>query len=264
MPKYLLPDVDVSSFGVNRFQSRKPFPNVRSDYGTPQLLFFNYIPFIPDDKKGDLDAVLDDFCWWNAWEVFHAESALETQLDKGTLPDDDTIESRIARTNYRAKVVDYLRENSENSWLIVVSSSPNEIRKDVMKAQVNSEIRNTLRHHYAHAGITNQAVVISNILSAFAALDHGDTQKFYLTSVYFKYDGELNSFQPEIHTSSIEIHQSPKEGQEDAVTLQITILDFVFRLEREIWRNAVEDMKPQIEPGKEILKEMMLGFYLSK
>ncbi|XXH04201.1 hypothetical protein Hte_010615 [Hypoxylon texense] len=281
MSKYLLPDVDISAFGVGRFQSLKPSPIVRSDYGSPQLLFCNYIPFVPDDKRGDLAAVLDDFCWWNVWEVFNAERALETQLGKKTLPDDDAIESRIARTNYRAKVVSYLRENSENAWLMVTSfSSPKEIRKDVKKALVNSEVRKVLRHHYAHAGVANQAAVISNILSAVAALDHEDTQKFYLTNVYFKYNGHLKSFQPgtvctksfstsadintsglEIYTSSIEIHQSPTEGEEDSVALQITILDYVFRLERDIWRMIIEDMKTEIQPGKEILKEMSLEFY---
>lgn len=92
-----------------------PF-DVTNDYGIPNLLIFYYLPLLPEDKKDSLAGVLKDYRSWNAWELYHGEKQLQTQLEKGTLPTDDSVESREKRTTYRAKVIAYLRENSEAGW----------------------------------------------------------------------------------------------------------------------------------------------------
>ncbi|KAI3399295.1 hypothetical protein diail_7250 [Diaporthe ilicicola] len=91
--------------------------DVTNDYGTPNLLFFYYLPLFSENKKDDvLAAVLKDYESWNAWELCEAEKQLQIQLQKKTLPSDDSVQSRERRTAYRAKVIASLRENSEQGW----------------------------------------------------------------------------------------------------------------------------------------------------
>lgn len=90
--------------------------NVTNDYGTPNLLFFYHLPLFSDDKKDSLAAVLKEYKSWNAWELYQAEKQLQIQLEKETLPNDDSVKSREKRTAYRAKVIAYLREESEDGW----------------------------------------------------------------------------------------------------------------------------------------------------
>lgn len=93
-----------------------PSVDVTNDYGIPNLLIFYYLPLLPEDQKDSLEAVLKDYRSWNAWELYQAEKQLHIQLEKETLPIDDSVESREKRTAYRAKVIAYLRENSEKAW----------------------------------------------------------------------------------------------------------------------------------------------------
>lgn len=88
---------------------------VSNDYGTINLLFLYYVPFLPDDKKLDLDAIQDEFQTWHAWELGQAENQLNKHIGDGNLPSDDSIASRITRNNYRAKAIGFFRETSE-AW----------------------------------------------------------------------------------------------------------------------------------------------------
>jgi hypothetical protein len=97
-------------------QGSSHFINVTNDYGTPNLLFFYHLPLFSEEKEDSLAALLKDCRAWNAWELCQAENELQTQLQKGTLPNDDSVRSREERTAYRAKVIAYMRENSEQGW----------------------------------------------------------------------------------------------------------------------------------------------------
>jgi hypothetical protein len=91
--------------------------DVTNDYGTPNLLFLYYIPFLPDDKKLDLEAIQDEFQTWNAWELGQAELQLIGHVEDGSLPSDDSIASRVARNNYRSRVIEIFRAGNE-AWYV--------------------------------------------------------------------------------------------------------------------------------------------------
>lgn len=89
--------------------------DVSSDYGTLNLLFLSYIPFLPDEKELDLVHTRDEFHSWNAWELGQAETQLNKHLKDGNLPSDDSVASRMIRNNYRSKAVSFFRAGSE-AW----------------------------------------------------------------------------------------------------------------------------------------------------
>lgn len=111
-----LPEVEPVALGPKDESSVKSAEiDVSNDYGTPNLLFLYYVPFIPDDKKPDLDAIRDEFQTWNAWELGQAEIQLIKHIEEGNLPSDDSLTSRVIRNNYRSKAIDFFRSTSE-SW----------------------------------------------------------------------------------------------------------------------------------------------------
>ncbi|KUI71271.1 hypothetical protein VM1G_07415 [Cytospora mali] len=231
--------------------------NVTNDYGTPNLLFFYHIPLFSENMKDSLAAVLKDYSSWNSWELFEAEKQLQIQLQKETLPKDDTIESREKRTAYRAKVIAYLRENSEQGWLLLDQApTPTSSSKTVKKVEANSWIRQTLRSHYADK--PSQVGVIFNIISNFIASNLAVEHKYYLTDVTFKFNTDVNIFQPTIRVSYFTINQTPQEEVEDSVTLSIDMLDASYHLDRSGWSDANSKVKDEIAAGEKIRQEMML------
>lgn len=115
MNKHSLPPVDnLSLFTGYRASSHSI--DVQNDYGTPNFLFCYFTPLVPDSLKNELATAHEEFRSWNAWELFFAEEQLQTQLAKKTLPTDDSIQSRVKRCSYRAKVVTALREDDESAW----------------------------------------------------------------------------------------------------------------------------------------------------
>lgn len=91
--------------------------DLSNDYGTPNVLFFYYTAFIPDDRKFDLDAIQDEFQTWNAWELGQAETQLVGHVKDGSLPSDDSPASRIKRNNYRSKAIEFFRSTSQ-AWYV--------------------------------------------------------------------------------------------------------------------------------------------------
>ena len=117
-PYIHLPSVDPSLLSNKQHTSilKDPAVDVTNDYGTPNLLFFYFVPFLPDDRKPDLQALQDEIQSWNAWELGQTEVQVKHRIADKSLPSDDSTASRVKRTNYRAKVIDYLRESSETTW----------------------------------------------------------------------------------------------------------------------------------------------------
>lgn len=99
-----------------------PQSDLSHDYGTPNLLFLYYIPDCPDDRKRDLDAILEEVYAWNAWELGQAELQLGKHVASGALPSDDLVASRITRNNYRSKAIEFFRKGNEG-WYVAYSAS---------------------------------------------------------------------------------------------------------------------------------------------
>ncbi|KAI1108958.1 hypothetical protein F5Y14DRAFT_456496 [Nemania sp. NC0429] len=257
-----LPPVDTLSLSLFA-GDHKPSPtiDVQNDYGTPNFLFFYFIPPVPDSKESELADLHADFRSWISWELSAAEDQLQKQLKKGTLPNDDSIESRATRCSYRAKVVAYLRENSEDAWLLHDSSpTPDKFSQAVKRADLNGAIRKAIRDHYLKSQPTGQLAVLLNIISGTVAGDPNSVHKFYLTTVHY------NTAQDHRKTRvlSFTITQAPGNGDKDTIGLTIDFLDFTIRLNMKQWDKYKGDAEDMIEAGNVILKEMELDFFLAQ
>ncbi|KAF5024530.1 hypothetical protein F66182_3293 [Fusarium sp. NRRL 66182] len=257
MTDHFLLGTDILSLSGNELKDKTS--DVKNDYGTPNLLFFYYTPTIPSDKQDELAAVQKDFYSWNAWELAVAESQLQTQLKKGTLPSDDSTESREKRATYRAKVDIYLRENSEDGWLLLdrtpTSSPP--FSKTVKKSEVNGVIRQVLRDHYATAKEPSQLGVMINLISDVAAYNPSVEHKYYWTNALFQYNSDL------IQALTFTVTQTPVKGSADSVNLRIETLDNVYKLDMDEWKKARGKVnRDLLDSGEKIRKEMALDFAL--
>lgn len=87
--------------------------NGKTDYGTPNCLFLYYIPLVPESKKEDLATLQEEIHAWHAYELGRAEELVAKHVKDKSLPKDDSIDARVKRTNYRANVVQRLRDGGE-------------------------------------------------------------------------------------------------------------------------------------------------------
>ncbi|KAL7912272.1 hypothetical protein GGI35DRAFT_444855 [Trichoderma velutinum] len=261
--KYSLPEVEpflpLQTPGLDIATSY----DVTNDYGTPNLLFSYYTPFIPDEKKEELATVHDDFQSWNAWELANAEIQLQKQLAKGTLPADDLISSRVLRSMYRAKVIVYLRENSENGWLLTAQSPiPTSFSEEIEQSEVNATIRKILHQHHTPLNEPKQLVVLLNTISNIVAADPTIEHKYQLTNVFYYYDDNLTDFQPVVEVVEFTITQEQETAGKDTVFLKISGLQSKYMIDRKGWADARSAAEDIIQAGEKIRPETSLGFYI--
>ncbi|KAI0969217.1 hypothetical protein F4678DRAFT_481234 [Xylaria arbuscula] len=201
----------------------------------------------------------------NAWELAVAGCQLQAQLKKGTLPADDSITSRVKRSSYCAKVVDFLRESNKDAWLL--RDRPPDLRefsKSVKKADVNMTIRNELRDHFKKEQPSRQLAVALNIISNFAAANpvpEHDAQRFYLTIVNYKPALEYHFVKYEIQASSFTISHDEGDSN-DAVTLNIHFFNTFFKLNELVWEQTRAEAGDLIKVGRPIFNEVSLDLFL--
>ncbi|KAE8167488.1 hypothetical protein BDV40DRAFT_252991 [Aspergillus tamarii] len=261
-----LPAVDPSLLSNKQHASilKDTEVNVTNDYGTPNLLFFYFVPFLPDDRKPDLEALQDEIQSWNAWELGQTEVQVRHRIADKSLPSDDSTASRVKRTNYRAKVIDYLRESSETTWLVKnADSHTGPFSADVNVAEVNGKIRDVLKDFYVQESLPAQFSVILNIITDLIASQPDADNKYLFTYVHYHYDVDQKVFKPDIRQLQFSVTQiAPEEGK-DKVKLNISNLNHVYSLLREKWRSVRPDAEEIIEAGEKIRKEMALNLYFS-
>lgn len=76
------------------------------------------------------------------------------------------------------------------------SPNPTSCSKTVKKAEANSWIRQTLHSHYATHTKPSQVGVVFNVISNFIASNLAVEHKYCLTDVVFKFDADVQIFQP--------------------------------------------------------------------
>ncbi|KOC13228.1 hypothetical protein AFLA70_57g003780 [Aspergillus flavus AF70] len=251
-----LPTVDLSLVSNNQHVNilKDTGVNVTNDYGTPNLLFFYFIPFLADDRKPDLEALQDEIQSWNAWELGQTEVQVRHRIADGSLPSDDATASRVKRTNYRAKVVDHLREVSETTWLVKnADSHSGPFSADVKVAEVNGKIRDVLKDFYGQESLPAQFSVILNIITDLIASQPDADNRYLFTYVYYYYDVDQKVFKPDIRQLQFSVTQTAAEGEKDTVKLDISNLNHVYSLLREKWRSVRHEAEEIIEAGLSLL-----------
>ncbi|KAI1482817.1 hypothetical protein F4774DRAFT_428233 [Daldinia eschscholtzii] len=235
--------------------------DVSNDYGTPNLLFLYYLPYIPNSVKLEMDALREDIQTWHSWELAQAEKHVQSQIDTGNLPSDDSVASRVKRTNYRFKVIQFLREEDE-SWKYTYEESKTSIGPvDVQRGEENSMIRNGLRHRYlAQVGLPQPFEVLLNVINGeMAALAH---TTYSFSHGYLKYDRDSGSFKPDLIASSFTVKKTDKEGDDSKVTVTISFSDYKVKLDQTLWREKRRLAEEEISKGEKILKGMSFSFFV--
>ncbi|KAN0080553.1 hypothetical protein V8E54_003757 [Elaphomyces granulatus] len=266
MPAYPLPEIDTTFLlsPETYDKAATEVNDVTNDYGTPNLLFLYYIPFPPEAVKDDLYALKEELQSWHAYELEQAERQVHIQINNGNLPTDDSLASRVKRTNYRAKVIQFLRENSE-VWVTMTQEDKTGPKTIVVKKEeANGAIRWELLSRYITQGrLPEQFSVILNVINGIIAADPEADNRYWFSHAYLKYDNGSRTFQPDIRSSSFTVTQKDIDEHKDTVSIEFTHADYKWRLDRTLWRKQRQLVEDIIEAGEKIRKEMSFDFFVT-
>ncbi|KAI3339003.1 hypothetical protein F4824DRAFT_498857 [Ustulina deusta] len=254
MSLYSLPEVETPIIPKERVITRSV--DLSNDYGTPNLAFFYHVLC----AAGDLDPLWKAVDSWNAWELAIAEEHVVSQLNKGNLPGDDSIPSRMKRSAYRGKVIATLREQGESPWLIKNSSPiPKKFEGDIEKDKVNAKIRELLREYYSTSGVLRNNLVIS-VIAGVIASTRDVSPRYVLSDVQVPLDNTVRDAYPGTRQCNFVVTQHELEASDD-VHLTVEWIDSGFKLDTGAWReySGGEETQERIKAGQEILQEMRLN-----
>ncbi|KJZ71246.1 hypothetical protein HIM_09389 [Hirsutella minnesotensis 3608] len=258
-----LPGVEpVALESKSEFRLGSVSQNVANDYGTPNLLFLYYIPFLPDDKKVDLDAIKDEFQTWNAWELGQAESQLIQHVENGNLPSDDSIASRITRNDYRSKAINFFRLTSQ-AWLKVATEATAKKSAETTKDTVNGVIIQELWSLAREEQLQTPFSVVLN--SPSGSIDINKENKLFYTHVYYQYDHDSRTFRPVVQDTTFTIKVlggSESKSEKDNVTVEIALSTVTYNFDRKFWRDNRHQGQAAITSGEPIREQMALDFFV--
>ncbi|KAF4582745.1 hypothetical protein GQ602_005889 [Ophiocordyceps camponoti-floridani] len=256
-----LPDVEPVEMGFKPQQDFKGAAvDVANDFGTPNLLFMYYIPFIPDDTKEDLGAIQDEFQTWNAWELGQAEAQLIGHVNKGNLPSDDSVASRITRNNFRSKAISVFRATGE-AWLTVSSNFSVQRAVEAGEDDINGATLSELRKLATDSKFPDQFGVVINTLGD--RIDRDSESKLFYTHVVYRYDGNSKTFRPVIKDSTftIKMVDDNDDGDSNRVSVNISLLTYSYNFDRRFWRDHRHQGAAPIKRGEPIRAQMSFDFF---
>ncbi|KAA8643489.1 hypothetical protein EYZ11_011898 [Aspergillus tanneri] len=230
--------------------------DITKDYGTPNALYFNYITQVPPDSVDDLNELHRQIQDMYAYELGQTEDEIQKQMDQGTLPKDDSVDSRIQRTVYRGRLIDNLR--NEEKWLNVHEEKPSEPKK--LKADKNDVISTILRELLSHYSKHPEPFsVLLRLLRNTIAVVPGE-QKYWYTHAVLRYDRNKDEVIPELHRVAFKIDRQDISGD----TVEITISYANSRLEMDVdkWLNERRNLHHIIKSGTSVREKMALNFSL--
>ncbi|KAI0535083.1 hypothetical protein GGR58DRAFT_480393 [Xylaria digitata] len=183
-----------------------------------------------------------------------------SSLNNGSLPDDDSIPSRMKRNTYRGKVIATLRGQGESPWLIKDSSPlPKEFHEDIEKDKVNAKVRELLRKFYSMSGVLRNNWVI-NIIADVIASNRDVSPRHVLSDVEIPHDSTAQDAYPGTRQCNFTVTQEELEAS-DYVHLDVEWMDSRLKLDAGAWREYSGDQETQerIKAGQKILREMRLN-----
>ncbi|OOF96875.1 hypothetical protein ASPCADRAFT_206995, partial [Aspergillus carbonarius ITEM 5010] len=242
MPARALPEIDVSLLSGDYIDPPEGV-DVTSDYGTPSLLFIYYCRPVSDSDKEAMKSLKTDLEAWNAWELGQAESQLNNQMKKGNLPTDDLLESRIKRTDYRAKVVSALRQRSQ-SWLSETDNRQFTIEVETNEKDMNQKVEDELQVRLeSDERLPDQFDVILRIINRIIAARRADeTQQYQSTHVELKTEDKSKQ---EIKSISFTVSEAKEKKKADSVVVKVEYVSYRYQLDRNTWnenRDKAQDM----------------------
>lgn len=89
-----------------------------ADLDLPNILVAYLIPLPLDRLRKDYEQAQQNVHTWQAWEAAKTEGWIAEKIKSGDLPSDNSYESKLKRTLYRAQVIESLRKTS--SWYVLL------------------------------------------------------------------------------------------------------------------------------------------------
>ncbi|RAK95850.1 uncharacterized protein BO80DRAFT_247568 [Aspergillus ibericus CBS 121593] len=255
MPAHSLPELDVSLLSADYVDPPEGV-DVTSDYGTPNLLFLYYYRLVSDSDREALKSLKNDIEAWNAWELAQAESQLNNQMRKDNLPTDDLLESRVKRTDYRAKVISALRQRSQ-SWLSETENRQYSIEVETDEDNMNQRLMDELQVRLeSDERLPDQFDVVLRIINRIIAARRSDEfQQYQSTHVELKVNEDSN---PEIKCISFTISEGEKKKRSDSVVVKIDYVNYRYQLDRNTWGENRDKAQDMIARGESIRRDMTL------
>ncbi|RTE83265.1 hypothetical protein BHE90_002210 [Fusarium euwallaceae] len=142
-----------------------------TDVDLANILYVQNIPIVPTKKKDELDARIKSIETWLAWELTRVEDALQNKMQRGDVPKDDSMDSKLKRMSYRSKVLTFERERQR--WLHQISGS------GTHKSQTSAwedKINLAVTHSILDAFGTSNSPQILNVLKAVGSGFNGLVQ----------------------------------------------------------------------------------------
>lgn len=83
-----------------------------ADLDLPNILVIYALPFPLDKLREQYRKAQRSIHVWQSWEAARTEGLVQDQIKAGNLPGDLSFESKLRRTAYRAKGIEFLRDQS--------------------------------------------------------------------------------------------------------------------------------------------------------
>ncbi|TGO08672.1 hypothetical protein BTUL_0197g00160 [Botrytis tulipae] len=233
---------------------------VLHDYGIPNLLYISYVPLISNFDKEKLDSIKADVESWFAFEVGQTESQVNNRMKEMRLPADSTVDSRVQRTMYRAKVIEHLREDG-SIWAPRISiDGDTKSLGPTPEDGVYGEVYEELKSHYITQGSLPEEfsfVLKSATLLLASTMDSARLPDYrhLSTNVEYKYDATRETFTPVIKVAGFIVKFQIEEA---SVTSTVFYRDYQMSFDKEEWNRVKSGAKDFITSGEKILKETSL------
>ncbi|GLA18104.1 hypothetical protein AnigIFM62618_005259 [Aspergillus niger] len=232
--------------------------DVSGDYGTPSLLFIYYNRPVSDKRRKEVQELRHDLETWNAFELGRAESQVNELMQKGNLPTDDYNESRVRRTDYRSKVIQYLRKEHE-SWLVEADKKEFTVELKTDERYMNKKVEQELRGRLeSKENLPSQFGVVLRIINRIiAARKRDDMQQYHFTNVEVCADGRDD---PVVKSTMFRVYEEGEEDDEGSVKVKIDYVNHRCQFNREHWAKARHNVEDFIKEGERIRRAMTLNF----
>ncbi|GKZ28455.1 hypothetical protein AbraIFM66950_007123 [Aspergillus brasiliensis] len=232
--------------------------DVTGDYGTPSLLFIYYNQPVSDKHRKEVHELRHDLETWNAFELGRAESQVNSLMQEGKLPTDDYNESRIRRTEYRSKVIQYLRKEQE-PWLVEADKKEFTVELKTDEKHMNKKVEQELRGRLeSKENLPAQFGVVLRIINRIiAARKRDDVQQYHFTNVEVSADGRDD---PEIKSTMFRVYEEEGEGEGESVKVKIDYVNHRCQLNRERWAKERHNVEDFVKEGERIRGAMTLNF----
>jgi len=238
--------------------NQKP-SQVIHDYGTPNLLYISYVPLMSNLDKKNLESIKADVEAWFAFETGKAEGQVHDRLREKELPADSAVASRVQRTMYRAKVVEFFREDGY-AWASrnTVDNSKKPLGptpEDDAYGEVYEELKS---HYITNGSLPEEFSFVLKSAILLMASTKSPNHRYLSTNVEYNYDAARETFTPVIKVAHFSVNLHIDETNSKKVTSTISYFDYHMNFNKETWGETKSTAKDFIASGEKIRKEMSL------